>query len=121
MANDFCKYHYLMIISYSILITNCADCPLEHHRRMADCLLHRCGHQPVWSDGLHDVWPRNGAALGRPHILLSWRLRQKTSARLVHLTNLNHQLDKSQSWAYTTGNFSERCSSCADNSQSTAN
>lgn len=90
------------------------------HRRVADCFLHRCCHQPVRSIGLHRVWPRHGAALGCQVDLLSWRLKLKKSTNLTRLTNPNHQMYTSLLWVYSTGYASERRTSCADNCQSTA-
>ena len=72
----------------------------EHHSRVADCLLHCCCNQPVWSDILHCVWARESAALGCPHILLLQRLRQETSHRLFQLTP--------QSQTHLTGNLNDR-------------
>lgn len=53
----------------------------EHSGRMAVCVLHRCWHQRAGSAGLHPVWWRQGAAVGHPHILQSWRVRQEFSGK----------------------------------------
>lgn len=96
------KIHKCAKVHVIVLITTCADCLLEHHRRVADCFLHCCCHQPVRSIGLHRVWPRHGAALGCQVDLLSWRLKQKKSTNLTRLTNPNHQMYTSLLWVYST-------------------